>query len=291
MSNLPCFVAALSLLVSVADGQQPTAARPATPTTAAHPYGWLPAGSYQTRQTLALRFAPPAGAQRVAAAPNSFAQWLRYLPLQPAGAAVHLHNGKLKTPQTVHAAVVRIDVGPRDLQQCADAVIRLRGEYLFSQNPDKVHFHLTSGHDIWFSDWHAGKGFTVTGEEVKVSPKAVEPPTHPVFRRYLDQIFTYAGTRSIEREMQPVALASLQPGDVFVRGGSPGHAVLVLDVSVNSKTGRKYFLLAQSYMPAQEIHVLRNLQNPKLSPWYELNDQTVLETPEWSFTTDQLRRF
>ena len=26
--------------------------------------------------------------------------------------------------------------------------------------------------------------------------------------------------------MRPVAMATLQPGDVFVQGGSPGHAVL-----------------------------------------------------------------
>ncbi|MCB2376635.1 DUF4846 domain-containing protein [Hymenobacter sp. BT635] len=254
-------------------------------------YRWLPAGQYDARQTLSSRFAPPTGAARQPVAAGSFGSWLRHLPLQPAGAAVHLYNGQLKTPQTVHAAVLRIDVGKRDLQQCADAVIRLRGEYLFSQQPDKIHFHLTSGHDIWFADWYAGKGFRVNGEAVEPATKAVEAPTHVVFRHYLDQIFTYAGTRSVEREMQPVAMNTLQPGDVFVQGGSPGHAVLVLDVSVNPKTGRRYFLLAQSYMPAQEIHVLRNLQNPKLSPWYELNDQAPLQTPEWDFTIHQLRRF
>ncbi|WP_167856297.1 DUF4846 domain-containing protein [Hymenobacter metallicola] len=269
----------------------PGAATTPTKTTAPPHYAWLTAAQVGGAQGLAARFAPPVGATREAAAAGSFAWWLRYLPLQPPGAAVHLHNGKLKNLQTVHAAVVRIDVGPRDLQQCADAVIRLRAEYLFSQDPNKVHFHLTSGHDIWFSDWYGGRGFRARGEVVEPVAKAVETPTHAVFRRYLDQIFTYAGTRSVEREMRPVAMATLQPGDVFVQGGSPGHAVLVLDVSANPRTGRKYFLLAQSYMPAQEIHVLRNLQNPKLSPWYELNDKVTLETPEWDFSPSQLRRF
>ncbi|PJJ59975.1 uncharacterized protein DUF4846 [Hymenobacter chitinivorans DSM 11115] len=276
--------------MALAQSKTTPAATVAAPAPASQ-YAWLSAGQYNAKQTLAARFAPPVGAARVPAPAGSFGAWLRYLPLLPAGAAVHLHNGQLKNPQTVHAAVVRIDVGSRDLQQCADAVIRLRAEYLFGQNPDKVHFHLTSGHDIWFSDWYAGKGFRVTGEEVESVAKAVEQPTHAVFRRYLDQIFTYAGTRSVEREMQPAALATLQPGDAFIKGGSPGHAVLVLDVSMNPQTGKRYFLLAQSYMPAQEIHVLRNLQNPKLSPWYELDEKTWLETPEWSFTPTQLRRF
>src|SRR5688572_1539054 len=55
------------------------------------------------------RFAPPAGFRRVAAAPGSFAAFLRALPLRPAGAPVRLHDGRLKRNQAVHAAVVDID--------------------------------------------------------------------------------------------------------------------------------------------------------------------------------------
>ncbi|GGF10737.1 DUF4846 domain-containing protein [Hymenobacter cavernae] len=184
--------------------------------------------------------------------------WLRYLPLLPTGTPVHLYNGRLKDPQNIHAAVINIDVGTRDLQQCADAVIRLRAEYQFTQNPNQVQFHLTSGHDIWFSDWYSGKGFQVQGEDVFSTAKAVELPTHTVFRRYLDQIFDYAGTLSLSRELRAVPLAQVQPDDVFIRGGSLGHAVLVLDVAEHSVTGQKYMLLSQSYMPAQQVHVLLN---------------------------------
>jgi hypothetical protein len=291
-------LAVAGFLFAFDQGSTPTKTelRPVTSQAASVPapsnrYLWLPAGGYTPRQSIAARFAPPPGCRRVTVAAGSFAHWLRYLPLLPAGTPVHLYNGQLKDPQTVHAAVVNIDVGKRDLQQCADAVIRLRGEYEFSRQPDQVHFHLTSGDDIRFADWYSGQGFRVSGNAVVAAPKTVEQPTHAVFRRYLDQIFTYAGTLSLARELTPTPLASVQPGDVFIRGGSPGHAVLVLDVAELPATGQRYVLLAQSYMPAQQIHVLRDAAASG-GVWFAVNPAaTRFNTPEWTFGKDELRRF
>jgi hypothetical protein len=57
------------------------------------------------------------------------------------------------------------------------------------------------------------------------------------------------------------------------------------------KTGDKLFLLAQSYMPAQEIHILKNPNNKNTSPWYSTKNLTTLKTPEWIFTKDDIKRF
>ena len=62
-------------------------------------------------------------------------------------------------------------------------------------------------------------------------------------------------------------------------------------MAVNKKTGTKIFLLIQSYMPAQEIQVLINPDNPGLSPWYLLEDTGKIDTPEWDFTINDLKRF
>ena len=59
-------------------------------------------------------------------------------------------------------------------------------------------------------------------------------------------------------------VVAVQPGDLLIHGGQPGHAVLVVDVAENSVTHQKFMLLAQSYMPAQSIHLLRNIDDPKL---------------------------
>ena len=117
-------------------------------------------------------------------------------------------------------------------------------------------------------------------------------PSYEGFRRYLRFVFHYAGTASLAEELAPVAdISELSAADVFIRGGFPGHAVLVADVAVHPGTGRKAFLLLQSYMPAQEVHILRNPSNPGWSPWYEEPTGDSLVTPEWTFKTGELRRF
>ena len=47
-------------------------------------------------------------------------------------------------------------------------------------------------------------------------------------------------------------------------------------------------MLAQGYMPAQDIHVVKNPANEILSPWYEAGEEVVIVTPEWEFKRDQL---
>lgn len=241
---------------------------------------------------LAARFAPPPSCRRVPATAGSWGEWLRGLPLKPAGTKARLFNGQLKDRQDVVAAVVDIDVPPQDLQQCADAVIRLRAEYGFSQDPNKVHFHLTTGYDFWFSDFVAGRTFRVVGAEVLPATRPAEAPTHAALARYLVPTFGYAGTRSLSRELRPVPLAQVQPGDVLIHGGAPGHAVLVVDVAEHPATHQKFMLLAQSYMPAQSIHVLRNTGAPGLGAWFAVSPtEATVSTPEWDFSSNELKRF
>jgi hypothetical protein len=261
------------------------------PTLGAPVYPWL-ATQPAAAQRLAQRIAVPPGCQRVPVAAGSWSEWLRGLPLKPAGTPARLFNGKLKDNQAVVAAVVNIDPGTTDLQQCADAVMRLRAEYLFSVNPNKIHFHLTTGYDAWFSDYLAGTTFRVQGERVYPAPKPVEAATHAALGRYLLPVFGYAGTLSLSREVQPVPLAQAQPGDVLVHGGSPGHAVLVADAATNVRTGQRYLLLMQSYMPAQHIHLLRNVSQPTLGAWFAVPgpQATEFDTPEWPFASTELGR-
>ena len=83
----------------------------------------------------------------------------------------------------------------------------------------------------------------------------------------------------------------MEIGDVFVKGGFPGHAVLVADMIENAQTGEKRFLLIQSYMPAQEMHVLKNPASPDGLPWYPAAFAGDLVTPEWTFHPGALHRW
>ena len=110
-------------------------------------------------------------------------------------------------------------------------------------------------------------------------------------KSYLHIIFTYAGSLSLSDELEVVRdTRTIAPGDVFIQGGSPGHAVIVVDVA-EASNGDRVFLLAQSYMPAQDVHVLVNPADAQLSPWYRGGQPGPLRTPEWTFPPGSLRRF
>ena len=48
----------------------------------------------------------------------------------------------------------------------------------------------------------------------------------------------------------------------------------------------------QSYMPAQDIHIVTNLNDRRNSPWYVFDSGvSAFDFPEWSFTPSQLKRF
>ena len=252
---LPPLAAALLLLASLA---------------AAAPYEWPPG---ERDGTIESRLAPPAGARRIELAPGSFAAWLRGLPVRPAAAPVRLFDGRLKPRQDLHAAVVDLDLPRRDLQQCADAAMRLRAEYLFANRRfAQIVFHPEPGRPTTLA--YSG------GADRRR------------FARYLIRLFADAGTASLAAELPRPGRAPVRPGDLLLQGGHPGHAVVVLDVAEGG--GRRYLLLGQSYMPAQDFHILRNLGEPALSPWFDeaALDGEGLRTPEWRpFSRADVRRF
>ncbi len=84
---------------------------------------------------------------------NSFTTYLRNLSLLPKGSKVLLYNGKEK-PIAAAFAVVDMEIGNRDLQQCADAVIRLRAEYLWKHKRyTDIKFNFTSGFTAEYKKW------------------------------------------------------------------------------------------------------------------------------------------
>jgi hypothetical protein len=257
-------------------------------TTSAAPYPWLaapPSGNIESR----IAAAP--GWKRVQLSPDSFAAWLRGLPVKPGRPEVRLFNGQRKWNQEAHHLVLDVDVGKRDRQQCADAVMRLRAEFQHQVGRDgDICFRFTDGAPARWEEWKHGMRPHVGSPKTIWTKSATPDDSYASFRRYLDSVFSYAGTLSLSRELEKVVdVRHIEAGDVFIQGGSPGHAVLVVDVAEDGK-GRRAVLLAQSYMPAQDIHVLRNPSTPN-SPWYVIESDGPLTTPEWDFYAGALRRF
>jgi hypothetical protein len=207
----------------------------------------------------------------------SFAYYLRNLPLDTADNTIYSYKGNVISTGGNHYAIVKMDIGKLDLQQCADAVMRLRAEYLYRQKKyNKIHFNfLSDGKPRYYTDFARGDF------------------SYLKFRKYLDYIFTYANTSSLKDEMIRVSdIQDMKPGDVFIQKGKPiGHAVIVADMATEIKTGEKIFLLAQSYMPAQSIHIISNTSDKSLDPWYPLNFKGPLVLPVWTFYPADLCRF
>ncbi len=242
--------------------------------------------------TLNERIIPPEGFTRVAVKDGSYAAYLRNSKLKPHGAKVHYYDGREKENNAVYIAVVDMNIGTKNLQQCADVIMHIRAEYLYQhQMYDQIHFKFTNGFRADYSKWKAGYRIKVSGNNTTWVKTAAPGNDLKSFYEYMDLVYNYCGTLSLSKELVKVSYENMQPGDILIKGGSPGHAELVMDMAQNSK-GKKVYLLAQSYMPAQEMQILQNPKNKGISPWYELDtNNTSIPTPEWDFQSNQLMRF
>lgn len=203
---------------------------------------------------------PRNGFRRITVPKGSFAEFLRNYALKDDW-TVYDYTGKQLGTQAQFAcyAVLNIDIGNRDLLQCADAVMLLRAEYLYSQKRYKeIHFNSLGGKRLNYTDY-------VQGDYSRAK-----------FRKYMDYVFAYANTASLEKEMKPRKIEDIQIGDVFITSGNPGHAMIVVDMALD-KDGNRALLFAQGMMPARSVHVVTNLEHGEDTPWY-LIDKYL----EWS---------
>lgn len=150
-------------------------------------------------------------------------------------------------------------------------------------------FSFTNGFDAQYTKWANGYRIRVNGNNVSWIKSAQPDTSYDSLKDYLRIVFSYAGTASMDTEAQPIPLSDLQVGDVFLKGGNPGHVVMVVDLCENAD-GKKAFLLAQGYMPAQQFHVLKNPAHED-DPWYYEDEVTYpFHTPEYTFQKGSLKR-
>ena len=104
-------------------------------------------------------------------------------------------------------------------EQCADACMRLKAEYLYQTGQyNKIKFQDVNGQSLCYSGG----------------------ASREAFYRYLRRLYGVASTFSVCREMQPRPLADIQPGDVFVYPGMADFLVMPssLSMSLSIRTGK-----------------------------------------------------
>jgi hypothetical protein len=221
-----------------------------------------------TGTTVFARYNTPQGYTRNTYTDKDFGYHLQNLPLKPYGEKVKYFNGKEKNKTYVYSSVIDLPIGTKDLHQCADATMRLRADYLYNQKKyNEIAFNFISdSKPRYYNDY-------VVGDYSRSK-----------YWNYMEYIFMYANTASLKQQLKSIPKQEVQIGDILVQSGNPvGHAVIVVDIAQDTN-GNKIALLAQSYMPAQELQILKNPNTKDNNPWYDLNQDNII-TPEWKFTS------
>jgi hypothetical protein len=217
---------------------------------------------------------------------KSWSYFLQHLPI--VDSPVLDYRGKPVPYQDKHIGVIPYDIGKADLQQCADALMRLRAEYLFTQNRyNEIGFHFTGGQYYSWSDYCRGKKPVPSGNDIRFIQADAKSKTHASLRSYLDIVYTYASTISLAKELKKTG--DFEIGTVVIHPGSPGHCFIIIDERTDSQ-GKKLFKLAEGYTPAQSIYVLRNLEESEKTPWHHLG-KGVIETASYRFDNYELKKF
>lgn len=245
------------------------------------------------KNTVRERFPAPEGYEWINEKPGSFGYFIEQFPLKPYGSPILKYDGNKIRTQHLHEAVFELDTGNKDLQQCADAVIRLRAEYLFkAKKYNKIQFHFTSGDLVSWNNYKNGIRAFVNGNSVSFKKTEGFDDSYANFRNYLELIFNYSGTISLNKETQKVTTnSSIKTGDILITPGSPGHVVFISGVCINEK-GEKLYLLGEGFTPAQSVHIISNPFSKDISPWYQLDvDDPKITTARYIFKPSNFRRF
>ena len=202
---------------------------------------------------------------------DSYAEWLRELPLKRKGSKVKLYTGGNAYYQWLSTGVIDMPM-LSNAEQCADMTMRLRAEYLFSQGRySEIQFTDVNGNHLQYY----GGG----------SRKALE--------KFLKKAYGVCSTFSVSRETEPRNISDVQPGDVLVYTARKlegmGHALIVVDVARNGK--KVAIMCAEGNTPARELHIVRNL-NPLSNPWFFFDgDESTLWVSVFHFGKDELRHY
>lgn len=242
------------------------------------------------------RFPVPDGYERIEVEEGSFADFLRNYPLKTYGIPAYTFEGIANEDASV-VGVFNQDITPRDLQQCADAVMRLWAEYLYQREEyDRISFNFLNGFKCDYVSWASGKRIKIDGNNVSwVETDNEEDYSYETFRKYLDMVHAYANTASLQMEMNTVLVNQLTIGDVFIMSAQQmnndyGHAAIIVDMAVHKETGEKIFLVAEGNMPATETYIVLN-DDEMMGAWHKLNENLEYVKNDWICPAQYIRRF
>jgi len=238
------------------------------------------------------RFRTPSGYDRILAEKGSFGEHLRTTLLRPHDAQVYYYNGKVKYQRNVYDAVLAWDITSNAMTGI-DCLTWFHSEYCFKTGRhDLIAYPLHSGFLMDFNRWKLGERVFMEDNQFRWEKTADPDDSYFQLRNFQEYVFAYADVKSAKYQTEAISPSEIRFGSVFISEDRWGHGVIVVDVADNPATGDRVFLLAQSFVPGQEMQILQNPIRDELSPWYSVSDlDSILVTPEWTFTRNEVFQF
>ena len=227
---------------------------------------------------------------------TSLQSYLQTLPVKSYNSKVIKYDGYEKH-FNCYAAVLQTDLEiTEDLIHGEHIIQYLRAQFLYkSEKYDMINYSYDDNRSLSFDQWGAGARFVWQDTIYVLDTIAAENYSYESFQKYMNTIFQNSSTNSIAMDTRNIDYSELSIGDVLVQPKdfrNRGHAVFVVDMAVHPSTGEKLVLLAQGYMPSQDLHILKNTLEPEISPWYRVNDESpYFATAQWTFRQKHARRF
>ncbi|KAA3654775.1 MAG: hypothetical protein DWQ10_17615 [Calditrichaeota bacterium] len=221
-------------------------------------------------ERLSKRFPPPDGFTRVPVRSNSFAAFLRSLPVKPVASPVLDYKNRIVKDgaDTTVAAVVQLNIKGKKLEQCMDILQRLFAEYCIQSGQEKkIGFLLPDKTKFFWHEWREGWRPVRAKDKYPLQKIGHQARSRDTFEDYLKEIFYHSGTQTNYFGLKKIAPAHVSIGDMLIKRGPRGHAVLITDMVENSE-GIRMALFAQGDTPACQLHILQNTSG---MPWIPLD--------------------
>ena len=230
--------------------------------------------------------------QRITIEQNSFAVYLRQLPLKKPGSDVVNYKGEVfkSGSDTSVAYVVDMNITNRYLEQCMDVLVRLYADFLWQKKQaEELTLPLPGGHWLAWQNWKEGFRPVFRGINLSLIRATQPDSSFQSYRTFLNTVYSESHTQQFYHAYQPVKRMDVNIGDMFIKKGTKGHAVMIVDMAINER-GQMIALIGNGDTPACQFFLLNYQTN---NPWIPLDfDQETLSLPlRRKMSWDGLRRF
>ncbi|MCA9256300.1 MAG: hypothetical protein KDA33_11720, partial [Phycisphaerales bacterium] len=236
-------------------------------------YAWLTRSQAEAYEALSDHIAPPDGFDRVLLPSGGFGDWLRHLPIGASTSDIQCANGKSAAQSGDSRVELTIALQPHtNFLGAAGMMVRLRAEHGWgTQSLDRIGFHFTSGQRMSWLAWRNGVRALSDESGPRFEQSGMIDESRDSFCAWIETQLQFTSFDSLLDDTRTVEDGTIAPGDLLLRQGRDGHALIVLDAAIDVE-GRVAVLLGSGANPAATFHVLRATE---ASPWFVLSDRSI----------------